>query len=57
MAWDQLKGSNALSLIMKLLKLQRNFIELHMKQQTVRAMQQIHQLAGKKDALGKATNR
>lgn len=57
MAWDQLKDSNALTLIMKLIKLQRNLVELRIRQQSVRAMQQIHQLAGKKDGVGNTTNR
>lgn len=57
MAWDQLKDSNALTLVMKLVKLQRSLIELRIKQQSVRAMQQIHLIAGKKNALGKTPNR
>ena len=55
MAWDQLKDSNALTLIMKLVKLQRSLVELRIKQQSVRAMQQIHLITGKKDALGKTS--
>lgn len=57
MAWDQLKNSNALTLFVKVIKLQRKLIELRTKQQAVRAMQQLHLFAGKKDGLGKATNR
>ncbi len=56
MSWDKLKGSNVLTLLVKILKLQRDLVELRMKQQTARAMHQIHALSGKKDAVGKATN-
>jgi len=56
MAWDQLKDSNALALLMKIVKLQRSLIELRIKQQSVRAMQQMHLISGKKDAVGKATD-
>ena len=57
MAWDQLKDSNALTLIVKLVKLQRSLVELRIKQQAARAMQQIHLMSGKKNAMGNTTNR
>lgn len=57
MAWDQLKDSNALTLVTKLIKLQRSLVELRIKQQSVRAMHQIQLVTGKKNAVGKTTNR